>query len=72
MCFLRVTATYIRRWRYRAGWPQLDPKSCPPGPFIVFLCGINSIQKCQCTPAALMPEYRKNENSDASQRVVLV
>ena len=73
MCFLRATAlTYIRGWRYRGAWPQLNPKSCPARSVIVFLCGINSMQKCQCTPAALMPEYCKSENSDASQRVALV
>ena len=47
-------------------------KSWPARSFIVFLCGINSMQKCQCNPAALMPDYCQNEKSDASQRVTFV
>ena len=72
-CFLRKT---VLRKSGVAGIEGLGfnsaQKSWPARSFIVFLCGINSIQKCQCTPAALMPDYRKYEKSDASQRVTLV
>ena len=67
-CFLRKTE--LRSGV--AGIEGLGYNLATARSFIVFLCGINSMQKCQCNPAALMPDYCQNEKSDASQRVTFV